>query len=100
MAFQVPESKRSIRQNQFEFQFPKEKKIYRVPKAEFLPPHIIVDMPDEANQQEAAAFILRELFPDLDVFRKFEDGKQLEAWFAAWQEASGITLGESEASQD
>lgn len=60
---------------------------------------MIVDLPDEANDLQAAAAIIRSVFPDVDVFKKFEDSQQLQAWFEAWQEASEITVGESKASQ-
>ena len=97
MVFQVPPSKASIKQNRFEFSLPGSKKVYSVPKLGFVNPSLILQMEGES---EAAA--VKALFDEYlpEAFPLFEDSAQLEVFMGAWKEASGVSLGESEASAD
>lgn len=99
MVFQVPESKRSLHQNQFEFQLPGDDTIFRVPKAKYLTSGEVEKLSDKASiaftdilsifgKDEAAALAIREL-----------DTEQLEALMEAYTDASGMSLGESSASR-
>lgn len=98
MVFQVPESKRSLNQNQFEFQLPGDDTVYRIPKAKYLTSGEVEKLSNSTRvtfsdiltlfgKDEAAATAIREL-----------DTDQLEALMNAYTEASGMSLGESSAS--
>lgn len=95
MVFEVPKSKASINQNRFEFKFPGSQKKYSVPLLKYIRPALALRF-EEMTETEAIVAIFEEYFPGQDLFAKFESGEQFEAFMEAWQEASGITLGESE----
>lgn len=100
MAYTVPESKKSIRQNQFEFQVPGDERIYSVPKAMYLPVGMIEKMSTQTDQVSISDII--GLFGDgeaADAVRTL-DREQLENLTEAWQKDSGLTVGESSASTD
>lgn len=114
MVFEVPASKASIQQNQFEFKLPGSKKTYSLPKMQYISSDLRERMqsvggalkadvdagrePDPAAAAEMGR-IQRELFEKYapDLYKQVSDD-QLEVIQEAWQEASGITLGESEPS--
>lgn len=98
MTFQVPVSKASVAENRFDFSFPGSKKKYSIPLIQYLKPSLIRDHA-EKDEVRGFAAILNEHF-DEDVFAKFEDTEQFEAFIEAWKEASTISLGESEGSTD
>lgn len=98
MVYSVPESKRSLAQNQFEYQVPGDDTVYRIIKAKFLTAGQIeklsdkdnisfVDILDLFSTDEAAGAAVRTL-----------DTEQLQDLMHAWQTDSGIQLGESSAS--
>lgn len=100
MAYAVPESKRSIKQNQFEFTIPGNDKTFYIPKAKYLTIGQVeklslkgeeVDLTDilEILGQGEAHDAVRDL-----------DQEQLFALMEAWQADSGITVGESSASTE
>lgn len=92
MAFTVPESKRSIKQNQFEFEI--DGATYTVPKMKYLPVRVIADM-----ESGGLAAVLKAFGDENAVAAVSElDSEQLEALTNAWSEASDITPGESSAS--
>lgn len=109
--YQVPNSKASIRQNQFEFKMPDGKK-YNVPLLQYIKPSLALEFADVevtvdadgnkvADMHDASVVVkllFETYFPDLDLFAQFEDSEQFGAWMQAWTDASGVTLGESEAS--
>ncbi|BAU32455.1 hypothetical protein [Microcella alkaliphila] len=100
--FAVPESKRSIRQNQYEFTLPGGKKVYRIPKAKFLPVGIIEKF--DGGQKNLSIADVLAMFEGgdkaaLDAIRTL-DSEQLQALTKDWQADSGLTVGESEASTD
>lgn len=101
MPFEVPKSKASLKQNRFEFNFPGEKKTYSLPLIKFLPPWLALRFKEATDVDEQT---FRDLFdviaPGEDLFAKFDDSEQFEAFMSAWGEASGVTLGESEASAE
>lgn len=95
MVFQVPASKASIKQNRFEFTFPGSKEVHSIPLMKFLKPALMLRL-NGMQEADAGLLILNELLPD--VIDRFEDAEQLEEFFNAWSEASGVTPGESPAS--
>lgn len=123
MVFKVPASKASIKQNQFEFELEvpgsngkKKSKRFTLPKMQYIssdlrermqrtsiPLKAAIDAgiePDPADAVEASK-IQRELFEKYapGLYELVTDD-QIQALQAAWQEASGITLGESSPSAD
>ena len=99
MVYKVVASKAGLKKNKFEFSFPGEDAVYSVPKVEFLPPWLISAIGDDMNKVQVAKVVLDAFF-DFDVLKKFEDAVQLGEWFEAWQAASGVTMGESSASEN
>src|SRR5437899_3089984 len=97
MVYQVPPSKASIKQNRFEFQIPGSKKTFSVPLLKFLKPSIALALED-ASEIGAAKILFNEYLPE--AFPLFEDAEQLGSFLEAWKDASGIGVGESEASAD
>jgi hypothetical protein len=91
MAFVVPKSKKSIKQNKFEFDI--DGVTYSVPLIKFLPIGVVEKFGDDGLTgilsafDGAAAKAVRTL-----------DGEQFEALSNAWTEASGVDTGESSAS--
>jgi hypothetical protein len=113
MTFQVPKSKASIRQNQFPFRVPGEKKDRTLPLMQYLNAEtrhrfsqssalaqaagddITPDMVAAAGQLQYD--LIEQHHPGL---HKLLDGDQIDALVAAWVEASSVTPGESPASAD
>ncbi|WNO28729.1 tail assembly chaperone [Microbacterium phage FlameThrower] len=93
MTFKVPESKRSIRQNQFEFQVPGDRKTYRIPKAKYLSIGQVEALASKGDEVQITDILeilgqgeAREAVRTLDQ-------EQLMALMEAWQDDSGITVG-------
>ena len=97
MPFEVPASKASIKQNRFEFHIPGNRTVFSIPKLGFLKPALALRV-SELSEIAAAKVLFDELLPE--AFDLFEDTEQLEAFMAAWQKASGVGVGESQASTD
>jgi hypothetical protein len=96
MVYAVPKSKQSIKQNRFEFTLPEDsKKVYSVPLLKFLRPALILQA-ESISEIAFARMLFDEYLPE--AFSKIDDAEQLQALMAAWQEASGLTTGESPAS--
>jgi hypothetical protein len=96
VVYQVPASKASIKQNRFEFQLPGSKKVYSVPKLQFVKPSLALTF-GELTEIQVANLLFAEYLPE--VFPQLEDGSQLEALLNAWKDASeGVGVGESSAS--
>ncbi|ALY08861.1 tail assembly chaperone [Arthrobacter phage Galaxy] len=109
MTFEVPASQASIKQNQFEFKIPGERKGRSLPKMEFLPLGIRNRMAQAAKPLQAAEEAGRKPSDDeleamgqvqLDLLERYSPGvtdaldeTQLSALLVAWQEASGISVG-------
>lgn len=93
MPFQVPQSKKSIRQNRFEFDI--DGTTYSIPLLKYAPVEAAEAFENDkpiralmlAANDKAAADIIRSL-----------DGEQFQALMDAWTEASDVTPGESPAS--
>ena len=94
MVFEVPKSQASIGQNRFEFSLPGSKKKFSIPLAKFIKPALAIQM---AEQPVLATKVVLDHYAP-GAFDLFESSDQLEAFAAAWREASGIGLGESPAS--
>lgn len=116
MVFQVPTSKASIDQNQFKFQLPGSRKTYTLPKMQYISSDLrermqsagtrlktVIDAGGTPDPESAAEMgkIQRELFEKYapGLYELVTDD-QIEAIQEAWQEASGISLGESSPSAD
>jgi hypothetical protein len=98
MVYQVPASQASIKQNRFEFTLPGSKKVYSVPKLQFVKPSLALTF-GELTEIQVANLLFAEYLPE--VFPQLEDGSQLEALLNAWKDASeGVGVGESSASAD
>lgn len=90
MAFAVPQSKKSIKQNRFEFEV--EDVTYDVPLLKFSP---VAAMEAFENGKNITGFLLT---ADSDKARdalRSLDSDQLEALSDAWSAASDVTPGES-----
>lgn len=103
VAYEVPKSKASIKQNRFEFVI--EGKTFDLPLLKFLSGEKIEEIAaaEEKGGMTAVAATYS-LFgeagtPAGDAVRKL-DQDQMEALSSAYMEASGISVGESEASTD
>ena len=98
MPYKVPDSKKSIGQNMFEFELP-DGSVHSIPKAKYLTAGeiemvakaksdlTITDILELLGRSETAAAAVRSL-----------DIEQLMGLMTAWQEDSGLSLGESSAS--
>jgi hypothetical protein len=95
MAFEVPASKKSLKQNRFEFTIGK--KTHDIPLLKFAP----VEAAEAFEDGRQVAGILAAAGSDAarGAIRQL-DGDQLEALVSAWAEASGVDVGELEGSTD
>jgi hypothetical protein len=97
--YSVPESKRSLKQNQFEFTTDG-KNSFSIPKVQYLS----LDFIEKASKHSSGVQIVDicvELGNDAAVAAlKVLDGEQLGELAVAWMEASGASTGESSASTD
>lgn len=114
MVYEVPASKASQKQNVFEFKVPGEKKVRTLPLLKYLPMGMNSRMADAAGPIQAAQKAGRKPAPEelhalgsiqMEILNKYSpglvdnvDAEQLGAVMVAWQEASGISVGESPAS--
>lgn len=92
MVYQVPKSKRSLKQNVFQFTMPGDDTVYSVPKLQFVRPALVTRI-EGGSKVDAVKAVTDEYVPGL--FDRFEDAEQLAGFYNAWAEASGISLGES-----
>jgi hypothetical protein len=98
MVYEVPPSKRSIKQNQFQFKLAGAE--YSLPRFKF----IEIGQLELLTQPETRITGLLSIAGGADTplgaaFRKLV-ADQLEGLIEAWQEDSGVTLGESSASDN
>jgi hypothetical protein len=94
--FEVPKSKKSLKQNQFEFKL--NGKTHSIPLMKYIKPAMMVRMMSVPQAEQVR--ILFQEYVGADVFEEFDDMEQVEAWMEALQKASGIDEGESVASSD
>ena len=95
MTFSVPASKKSIKQNRFEFEIGGEK--YDVPLLKFAPVGAMEAF--EADKNTTGMILVADSERARDAIRTL-DGSQIEGLMKAWGEASDITPGESQGSSD
>lgn len=95
MAYQVPKSKASIKQNRFQFQIPGSTKVHELPLLKYLPIGIAARLEESSTLAETL-----EVFGETADIVGTLDSEQLEALMAAWRAESGVTEGESPASSD
>ena len=96
MVYTVPATKASIEQNLFAFKLPGDRKTYKVPKMQFMKPSLMREMDATLNKIDRVYALLENYHPGL--VDKFDGLDQIEAFYSAWAEGSGITVGESSAS--
>lgn len=95
VAVQIPPSEAGKPENQFEFTMPNGQS-YTVPLLEFIKPAIAIRM--ASSDEITAARIMFEEFLPAGVFDTFDDTRQLNFFITEWKRASGVDMGESEAS--
>ena len=95
MAYQVPESKKSIKQNRFEFEA--DGKTLSVPLMKYMPVKAAEEF--EAGRDVAGLLAASDSDEVRDVIRGW-DSDQLNGFMEAWQKASGVEAGESPASSE
>ena len=95
MAFTVPTSKKSIKQNRFEFEMGGDK--FDIPLLKFAPVAAIEAFEYERN---VSAFVLMCDSDEAKAAIRSMDGAQLEAFMEAYQKESGVDVGEQSASSD
>lgn len=95
MAFEVPTSKKSIKQNRFSFKVGN--KTYDIPLLKFAPVAAAEAFEEERNV--AGLMLCCENDAARDAIRRM-DGDQFGALMDAWQAASGVDVGESDGSAD
>lgn len=95
MVYEVPESKRSIRQNRFEFKFKGKK--YSMPKLKYLPMEAAELM--ESGQELKGIMVALDNDKARDAVRQM-DAEQFADLMAALEKASGVSAGESSGSTD
>lgn len=93
--YEVPESKRSIKQNRFEFKA--DGKVYSMPQLKFLPMAAAELM--EQGKEMAAIMLALDDDDARGAVRKM-DAEQFKGLMGALAEASGVELGESSGSAD
>jgi len=100
MAFEVPASKRSIKQNQFQFKVPGDRKTYSIPKAKYLSVGQVETL--SLKGEEVAITDILEILGQGEAREAVRalDQEQLMALMEAWQEDSGLSVGESSASTE
>jgi hypothetical protein len=96
VTFEVPASKASIDQNQWSFKMPRDRKTYKVPKLQFMRPSLMREMDTKANRIDRVYMLLEHYHPGL--VDQFDGLDQIEAFYTAWAEGSGLSVGESSAS--
>lgn len=120
MVYQVPASKASIKQNRFEFEVPQagraKPKKFSLPKMQYLNADITSRMTIHGAEIAKAQKTGEDPSPDVqaefaklqrEIFDQYAPGlyelvdmDQLNELQEAWQEASGVSLGESSGSAD
>lgn len=103
MVYEIPESKRSLRQNKFEFKISGSQALYAIPKPQFLPLSITEMMIDATLSEEDAETTQLEVFRYLiglipGAVKEQIESDQLAELFKAWQESGKATLKKSSAS--
>jgi hypothetical protein len=100
MVYEVPASKRSIKQNQFQFKVPGNRKTFSIQKAKYMTVGQIETLSNKGGEVQ--------LTDILDILGQGEareavltlEQEQMMALFEAWQADSGLTMGESSASTE
>lgn len=95
--YRLPASKKSLAQNQFQFQLVEDGPVLSIPKLKYIKPSLAVKI-EEMPLQQAVIALFDEFHPGL--FDEFEDSEQFEEFTRAWAKASGITIPESKPSSD
>lgn len=94
--YELPVAKRSIKQNQFPFTAAG--KSYTLPLMKLLPIGVAAKFETGKTADMLDAFVEILDGPEPRAFVEGLDTEQLEALMKAWQDASGVSVGESEGS--
>jgi hypothetical protein len=113
MVYEIPASRASIKQNQFEFQIPGEKKTRSLPFLQFTPVGLRdklarlaapIQAAKEAGKDPATSDLQRFGEFQLEMLERYSpgvadvmDNEQLADLLVHWQEASRVSVGESRA---
>lgn len=92
--YEVPKSKKSLKQNQFEFKV--NGKTHSIPLLKYLKPALVAKLVDASPAVVIGAIFDEYLGPE--VLAEFDDMEQVEGLLEALQKASGVDVGESAAS--
>lgn len=95
MTFKVPESKRSVEQDVFEFDI--DGKSYKIKRAKYLTVGEAESLEDPESSTVVLDLFGRKGTKQGDAVRSL-DAEQFEALVEAWKQDSGVGVGESEAS--
>jgi hypothetical protein len=102
MVYAVPASKKSHKQNRFEFTVPGSKKTYSIPLAKYMSVGQVEVMSKKGDDLDLTDLL--SIFNEdatagaAEAVRKL-DQEQLDGLMSAWQTESGISVGESSASE-
>lgn len=98
MPYEVPASKRSIKQNQFAFKVPGDRKTYHIPSAKYMTIGQVEAL--SAKGDQVAITDILEILGQGEAREAVRtlDQEQLMALMEAWQDDSGLSVGESSAS--
>lgn len=98
--YEVPASKRSIKQNQFQFKVPGDRKTYSIPKAKYMTIGQVESL--QTKGSEVGLMDILEILGQGDAREAVRglEQEQLMALMDAWQADSGLTVGESSASTE
>lgn len=92
--YEIPESKKSLDQNQFQFSYRGQH--YSIPKIKYLSPTTVRAI--SAMTATETVFYLLDQFGSGDLVNQLDDMVQVESLYRAWMTDSGIDVGESLAS--
>ncbi|QDP45032.1 tail assembly chaperone [Microbacterium phage SanaSana] len=93
MTFEVPASKRSIKQNQFQFKVPGDRKTYSIPKAKYLSIGQVEELSQKGGDVQVTDLLDILGQGDAREAVRTLDQEQLVALMEAWQADSGLTAG-------
>ena len=75
--YRLPASRKSLKQNQFEFQLVEDGPVHTIPKLKFVKPALAVKL-EVVPLQQAVVMLFEEFQPGL--LDEFEDSEQFEDW--------------------
>lgn len=97
--YKIPADRQSSKQKRFDVETPAGN-TYSLPLLSRLKPSTAARFGDAGTDGAQQLLLLREMFTELapGLFEEFDTAEQLEGMMRAWQEDSGVTVGESQPS--